>query len=225
MSRRRHNEHYINHFLDVQYPNAMPGSPPREQIYDSNKPGSRVILKGPAWERVDSALGGMDEKGEVVNPEIARSYRWLCGLIDEAAGRSWAHRLATRYVLINPNTAGGHKELERLEDMNDEAATTVAKLCREVLESVLDRLDERGYFLGWGFDVDIKRKREAAADRRKASVLATEDDALEAIRGYYELMLQTDRTAAAAEVATSEQFQCGISKVRKATRGLRAEAS
>jgi hypothetical protein len=184
----------------------MPGSPPREQNYDANKPGSRVILKGPAWERL-------------LEEEASRAYEWILGLIGEAEAQSAEHRLVSRYVLTNVNTAGGIQEVERLEKIEGReasAAKTVAAKCREILAYVLDRLDERGYWCGWGFDQEVKQRREMAADRRKASVLATEEDALEAISAYYRLMKSMDRTSAAAEVATSEHMDCSVPKVRKA---------
>jgi hypothetical protein len=178
---------------------------------DQNKRGSRVILKGPAWERL-------------LEIEASRAYEWILKFIGEAEAQSAEHRLVSRYVLINVNTAGGVQEVERLEKIEGReasAAKTVAAKCREILTYVLDRLDERGYWCGWGFDQEVKQRREMAADRRKASVLATKEDAHRAIEAYYKLMLQTDRSAGAAEVATMEHFDCGAWKVREATKAYR----
>lgn len=101
------------------------------------------------------------------------------------------------------------------------AAKTIAKKCREIVAYVLDRLDERSYWLGWGLDVEVVQRREAAADRRLAGVLATKEDAHRAIEAYYKLMRQTDRAEADAEVATMKHFQCSSWKVRTATKAYR----
>lgn len=209
LGRRRHNEAYLKWFLDVGFPDSAPGSPPREQNYDANKPGSRVILRKHAYDRL------MHEEG-------SRSYFWILGLIAEACTTT-EHHLMSRYVLLNVNTAGGYSEMQRLEELSPFApeAKIMAKKCREIVKHVLDELDERDYWLGMGFGVDVSKQREAAVDRRKAGVLATEVEALEAICAYYELMRALGYGPGEAERATCQHFQCGTTKLRKATRELR----
>ncbi len=204
-------------FLDKHYPNSAPGSPDPDQAYDDNKKESRVILKGGAWRRVDSALGGKDEKG-VVDRELARSYRLLLDLFEAAPG---AYRLAVRFVLLNVNTAGGYEELERIERVGrngDRAAKTVAKMCRKVIRDVLDELDERGYWLGWGTDAEDAERKAAAADRRRRQgILADESTAAEIIAAYRDLMERSGNGAEEAKRLTADHFGCSVSKVEKAT--------
>jgi len=184
----------------------------------------------------------------LVDLEISRSYRLLSRLFEEVparlddedteaamaalrakkrrgeARRHDAHRLAARFVLLNTNTAGGHQELERISELGrgkdgDPAAREVARLCRRVIKGVLDELDARGYWLGWGTDQEEAERQAAAADRRKtANVLAAAEGETgrEAIVAYRELMLKTGSTATEAEELTAEHFSCSPLKVRKA---------
>jgi hypothetical protein len=235
--RRSHNHSQIIAFLDQHYPDSVPGSPPREQNYDQNKKGSRVVIRAGAYKRADSALGGKrpDKNGRmvVVDRELDRSYALLSRLFETVpAGISDAHVLACRFVLLRANSAGGYQELERISELGrgkdgDPAAREVARLCRRVIKGVLDELDEMQYWLGWGTDRQEVERQQAAADRRKtAKVLATVEGETghEAIAAYRDLMLKTGSTVEEAEDLTMEHFDCSRSKVQKADRVRRGVA-
>lgn len=244
--RRDHNHGQIVAFLDAHYPNSMPGSPDRDQMFDDNKKTSRVILKGGAWKRADSALGGKDGRGNTVDRELSRSYALLLRLFeavparldDAAPGRRAPkkardrstrkvrvdlYRQATRNVLLNTNTAGGHEELERLGKLGrtDPAARVVAGMCREVIAGVLDELDGMGYWLGWGTDEDVFGRREAVAARRTEGPEADGG----AIAAYHELMARSYPEANVREYLTAQHFGISMRTVRRAVKAEEAKAS
>lgn len=189
-----------------------------------------------------------DAKGRMVlvDRELARSYALLLRLFSEVPERlddedaekaraalakrppekrgrgrvlrHDAHRLAARFVLLNPNTAGGHEELTRIEEIGREHpdAKAVARLCRKAIRGVLDELDSMGYWLGWGTDEQEAERQAAAADRRKRGrVLATAEGLTgpELMRAYHDLILKTGGTVDGAVEATAEHFGCSVRKV------------
>ncbi len=234
-ARRAHNHGQIVAFLDKHYPNSAPGSPDPDQAYDDNKKTSRVILKAGAWKRADSDLGARDERGNLVDLEIACSYRLLSRLFEEVPARldekearkkryrrGDAYRLATRHVMMNVNTAGGYEELLWIEDLgrSDPAAKAVARMCRGVIRGVLDELDGLGYWLGWGTDAADLERQAAVKDRKTKGPNADEG----AIALYYDLMARSHPEVNVCEYLTAQHFGLSMRTVRRAVKAaLEAE--
>jgi hypothetical protein len=220
-NRKMHNLGEIKAFLNRYYPDSAPGSPDPEQTFDDNKKGSRVIMKSGAYRRVDSRYADRHEQNHS-DPAINESFVRLLRLFEKRSfDLSDDHGMATRFVLLNVNSAGGYKELERLEDLQDPDARQIAAMCREVIRMVLLVLEEQNYWLNVGPDETYRSKVQEAAVKREEEKRIGIMEAYRKIVDYFDARLKAVGDIGTAEYETAERFDCSTRKVRNARAAVR----